>query len=424
MRDMNCKYCGKPVGLLRKLAGQSFCSDGHQKKFKDEHEALALSRLEESWSKTQAVRVPALQVPPELAEPVVPAPAAAPVAAAPTRPAPAPAPAAVPAAAAPPEGPEATKPYGFIAQVPERPVAYTFGRHVGVEPEVPQPGRPGMPRLAGSVAAADIPLEEQAPPLSPALPLPAGEPGVLAAAPAAAVAWVAPGAPAPQLPAALRTADSRLPAVGSTVGLAAPQAAPMDAAGRAGHGGAIATPPAPVRPLAERAALSLERNWPAGEAALVPAAPESSPVELAVEGERELTASPVLLARTIEGWADWNSPAGVHAWMDSFLATWFPEDHAGRERPLVAAPADPPLAARLRLDLRGPAAHACTPAQQATPREFPPALIRVPAAHRHHWTPRVLRSRTAPVPLSLRVPELAGLPVLEPARISLAGAGA
>lgn len=424
---MNCKYCGKPVGLLRKLAGQSFCSDGHQKKFKDEHEALALSRLEESWSKTQMLQVPALQVPavpPEPAAAPAANPAPSPAASAPTRPAPAAAPVTAPAAPAPPEGPEATKIYGFIAQVPERPVAYAFGRHAGVEPEVPRPGRPGMPRLTGSVAAADIPVEDQAPPLSPALPLPAGEPGVLAATPTAAIAWVAPGAPAPQLPAALRTADSRLPAVGSSVELATPQAAPMEAAGRAGHGAAIATQAAPVRPLAERPAPAPERNWPAGEAALVPAAPESSPVELALAGERELAAAPQVTPRTIEGWADWNSPAGVQAWMDSFLATWFPEDHAGRERPLVAAPADPPLAARLRLDLRGPAALAFTPANQAAPREFPPTLIRVPAAHRHQATVRILRSRTAPVPLSLRVPELAGLPQLEPARISLAGAGA
>lgn len=417
---MNCKYCGKPVGLLRKLAGQSFCSDGHQKKFKDEHEALALSRLEESWSKTQMIRVPAQQVPPE---PAAATPAAAPAPAPATRPAPAaaPEPTAMPAAAS--AGPNATKSYGFIAQVPEHPVACVLGR-AAVEPEVPQPGRPGMPRLAGTVAAAQVPVEDQAPPVSPAIPLPPGEPGAAAAAANVLLAWIAPGAPAPRLPQAERTADSRLPGVGSTVALTAPQAASIEAAGRSDSGVEIAVQTAPVRSPGKRTAAAREPQWPAGEASLVPVAPENNLGELAVEGAREIGEAPRFPARSIEGWADWSSPAGLQAWMDDFLATWFPEDHAGRERPREAVPADPPFAARLRLDLRGPAALAFTAVNQAVAREFPPALIRVPAAHRRQGTPCILRSRTAPVPLSLRVPELGGLPHLEPARISLAGAGA
>lgn len=419
---MNCKYCGKPVGLLRKLAGQSFCSDGHQKKFKDEHEALALSRLEESWSKTQMIRVPAQQVPPEPAEPAAATPAASPVAAPATRPAPAavPVPVAIPAAAS--EGPNATKSYGFIAQVPEHPVACVLGR-AAVEPEVPQPGRPGMPRLTGTIAAEQIQIEDQAPPLSPAIPLTPGE-RVPPAAAAVVMAWIAPGPPAPRLPQAARAADSRLPGVGSTVALTAPQAASIEAAGRNESSAEIAVPTAPVRSPGKRTAAAPEPQWPAGAAALVPVAPENSLAELAVEGAHEVVEAPRFAARSIEGWADWNSPAGLQAWMDGFVATWFPEDHAGRERPRVAAPADPPLAARLRLHLQGAAVLAWTAAGGAGAREFPVKPIRVPAAHGHQWARRILRNRTAPVPLSLRVPELAGLPHLEPARISLAGAGA
>ncbi|MBX9603699.1 MAG: hypothetical protein K2X35_22020 [Bryobacteraceae bacterium] len=57
---MDCKYCGKPVGFLRKLGKHSFCSDAHQQKWVQEHEALALSRLQESWAAAKAGPAPSL----------------------------------------------------------------------------------------------------------------------------------------------------------------------------------------------------------------------------------------------------------------------------------------------------------------------------------------------------------------------------
>lgn len=72
---MDCKYCGKPVGLLRKLGKHSFCSDAHQQKWMQEHEALALSRLQESWAAAKASPAPSLA--PQAAPAADPKPAAA-----------------------------------------------------------------------------------------------------------------------------------------------------------------------------------------------------------------------------------------------------------------------------------------------------------------------------------------------------------
>jgi hypothetical protein len=97
---MDCKYCGKPVGLLRKLGKHSFCSDAHQQKWMQEHEALALSRLQESWAAAKAGPAPSL--------------------AAGSAPAPAPAPAADPApavaAVAVVKEPEPVEVRGFLSE--------------------------------------------------------------------------------------------------------------------------------------------------------------------------------------------------------------------------------------------------------------------------------------------------------------------
>lgn len=49
---MQCRYCGKPLGLLRKLADQEFCSAAHQKAYAQEQEALVLTRLLEARPST------------------------------------------------------------------------------------------------------------------------------------------------------------------------------------------------------------------------------------------------------------------------------------------------------------------------------------------------------------------------------------
>ncbi len=45
---MQCRYCGKRLPLLKKLANDEFCTRGHQQKYLEEQNLLALARLEEA----------------------------------------------------------------------------------------------------------------------------------------------------------------------------------------------------------------------------------------------------------------------------------------------------------------------------------------------------------------------------------------
>lgn len=42
---MTCRYCDKPLGLLRRMAGQQFCSAAHERRFRDEQDHLVIHTL-------------------------------------------------------------------------------------------------------------------------------------------------------------------------------------------------------------------------------------------------------------------------------------------------------------------------------------------------------------------------------------------
>ena len=45
---MRCLHCGKDVPLLKRLAGNEFCSDAHRREYQREYSQLALGRLLQS----------------------------------------------------------------------------------------------------------------------------------------------------------------------------------------------------------------------------------------------------------------------------------------------------------------------------------------------------------------------------------------
>jgi hypothetical protein len=428
---MNCKYCGKPVGLLRKLAGQSFCSDGHQKKFKEEHEALALRRLEESWTNTQMMRAPTL-APPDLPVPgaasaaageagrTIPAAPPAAVDAAP------PANTQVPAGPDPvvtpgPAGPEAKRVCGFLSDFPANARPYATVRAAGAAGVAePEPHYPELPRLAAEPLGAPADAVPEEPPVSGAVEVPLVIPAAAAAEPVAALAWAASTPQTPDLPRHRTEAFVGQPLQGENLAIGIPEATAL--ASRFEVGAEIAAPvPKPVQELASGPGES-DPRLPDGVGVPVGTLAEDRPAAIASFGPQEIETEPRIEGRTISGWADWN--AGLQAWMDDFLATWFPEDAGERTRPVAAGPAEPPLAGRCRIlsiaALRGAPAG---PVREVQASDFPVAPAARPGAPRRPSV-RVLRSRTAPVPLSLRVPEVAGLPCLEPERSPLSGRGA
>jgi hypothetical protein len=59
---MECAYCGKKIGVLRKLQHAEFCSDAHEKAYKKKQEALALDFLMQNKQR-RAPEVPPVETP-------------------------------------------------------------------------------------------------------------------------------------------------------------------------------------------------------------------------------------------------------------------------------------------------------------------------------------------------------------------------
>src|SRR5579864_6434050 len=72
---MECAYCGKKIGVLRKLQHAEFCSAAHQKAYMKKQEALALDFLMQNKQRRrpEAPQVEtALAAPPRLEPPPLP----------------------------------------------------------------------------------------------------------------------------------------------------------------------------------------------------------------------------------------------------------------------------------------------------------------------------------------------------------------
>lgn len=136
---MRCLYCGKELALLKRLTGGAeFCSDAHRKRYQEEFNDLALSRLLQTQP-PQPKPLPPLEEPLELAAPPPPVPAPPPVAAAPPKP-------AAKLAAPPPPRPKAPEP--AKAAEPKDPVVGITGYIV----EQPVAGDGGYAAMGGEAA--------------------------------------------------------------------------------------------------------------------------------------------------------------------------------------------------------------------------------------------------------------------------------
>ncbi len=161
---MRCLYCGKELALLKRLTGGAeFCSDAHRKRYQEEFNDLALSRLLQTQSPPPPKPLPVVEPEPEES-----AAAPGPVlvqAAAPPKPEPAPArpatatrPANVPAKAqqkpSEPEDPVV----GMLGYIVEEPVSGNSPQvAVGGEPPLPVSIAPAIP---GRVFAASASARE------------------------------------------------------------------------------------------------------------------------------------------------------------------------------------------------------------------------------------------------------------------------
>ena len=55
-RTGHCLVCGKGLGLFRRLAGKTFCTDEHEEQYLTDLRELALTRLEDAGAEPRRIR--------------------------------------------------------------------------------------------------------------------------------------------------------------------------------------------------------------------------------------------------------------------------------------------------------------------------------------------------------------------------------